>query len=265
MAAVMEPETKNAAAQYERDGFVLGPQIVPADLVRRAVERMDEVRMGRYETGVAPKSRVWNPGDDPLKICKIDNAQLCDRVILELVSHPEIGRWAARVTGAKMVQVWATQLLYKPPGGADASNVGWHQDRQYWPYWDGEVFTAWIALSDVTSDAGPIRFVTGSHRWGEVSGGDFFGGNLQGLREKMTIPAGAVWAEAEGVLPPGAASFHHRLTIHGSGPNRSSGPRRSFALHLRTEKSSPVKDKDSHGYASRLDDPVCCPVIFGTT
>lgn len=262
MQTELETIPEAAVTQYERDGFLLMTGAVSPDLVRRAVARMDEVRMGRYETGVAPSSRVWKPGDNPLKLCKIDNAQLSDRTILELVSHPEIGRRAAQLTGAKMVQVWATQLLYKPPGGEEAGNVGWHQDRQYWPYWEGEVFTAWIALSDVTSDAGPIRFVRGSHRWGEINGGDFFGGDLEKLRGKMTLPAGAAWEEVEGILPPGGMSFHSRLTVHGSGPNRSQGPRRSFALHLRTERSRPIPGVPDHGYASYLDDSVRCPVIY---
>ena len=68
------------------------------------------------------------------------------------------------------------------------------------------------------------------------------------------------------VLPPGAGSFHHRLTYHGSGPNTSSGPRRSFAIHLRTQNSeladlSPLPVEEA-AYLSYLDDPELCPVIY---
>lgn len=262
MPRTLEPETSTLTERFERDGFAFTPPILPPDLVRRAVERMDAVIQGEYATGRAPCSRCWNPGDDPKKICKIDNAQVCDPVILELISHPEIGRWAAEATGARMVQVWSTQLLYKPLGGETAGNVGWHQDRQYWKYWDGEVFTAWLALCDIDSAIGPVTFVRGSHRWGELSGGDFFGGDLNVLRGKMTIPNGAAWEEVEGLLPAGAMSLHHRLTIHGSGPNRTQRPRRSFALHLRTEKSGRVASVPDGGYASHLDEPGYCPVIY---
>jgi ectoine hydroxylase-related dioxygenase (phytanoyl-CoA dioxygenase family) len=46
--------------------------------------------------------------------------------------------------------------------------VGWHQDWQYWRYWedDSELFTAWIAISDVQEDLGPVSFLVGSHQWG---------------------------------------------------------------------------------------------------
>lgn len=59
----------------------------------------------------------------------------------------------------------------------------------------------------------------------------------------------------------GAMSFHHRLTIHGSGPNNSSRPRQSFAVHLRTEKSWPRADADAYKTA-HLEDPVASPIIF---
>jgi len=266
MPKTLDAATQSLAARYAQDGFVVAPPVIPADLVRRASEHMDAVMRCEYETKVPPHSRCWNPGDDPKKICKIDNAQLSDRTILELVSHPEIGRFAAEVTGAKMVQVWSTQLLFKPPGGDVAGfggNVGWHQDYQYWPYWEGEVFTAWVALCDVAAELGPVKFVRGSQNWGALKGGDFFGGDLEGVRKKISLPADAKWEEVEAVMPAGACSFHHKYTIHGSGPNLSDRPRRSFALHMRTEKSKRVPGAEDHGYTSHLDDPARCPVIFG--
>jgi ectoine hydroxylase-related dioxygenase (phytanoyl-CoA dioxygenase family) len=175
------------------------------------------------------------------------------------VSDPAIGRLAAAATGARWVQIWATQLLFKPPGDGGSASVGWHQDLFYWQtVWEGEVFTAWLALSDVTPDAGPMRFVRGSHQWGMQEGGDFFNINLDGLKENLKIE-NREWKEVASVLPPGGVSLHHNLTLHGSGANRSSGPRRSIAIHLRTEKSRPIAE---HPYTTELADPIKCPVIF---
>ena len=86
----------------------------------------------------------------------------------------------AALTGAKMVQVWATQLLHKPGGPEATGQVGWHQDFQYWNTWwkpESEVFTAWLALSDALSDieesSGPMCFVPCSHGWGLMPEGNF--------------------------------------------------------------------------------------------
>src|SRR4029079_11699315 len=144
-------------SDYERDGFVVAPQLVGPDLVDEAVARMDAVIAGAYETGVAPHWRRWDPGDDELRLRKLDQPQLCDRTLQRLVADPAIGRAAAEVTGADWIQVWAVQLLYKPPGGGCSGNVGWHQDQQYWLRWwtpDSELLTCWLALSDVTEESG---------------------------------------------------------------------------------------------------------------
>ena len=149
---------------------VLQP-VMPAEVVDAAVAGMNAVRAGQYDTGCPPENSRWTPGDDPQTLCKIEMPQLASRAIMDLVAHPALGKLAAEVTGAKMVQVWWVQLLYKPvgePKGERVTNIGWHQDRYYWRAWEdgSELFTAWIALSDITPDAGPMRFVPGSHRWG---------------------------------------------------------------------------------------------------
>lgn len=246
---------------FEDNGFCLVPQVVPPELIARTLPRMEAVMMGEYATGVAPMPS-WNPGDDPTKIRKIDQAHLSDHTLFELVSHPAIGQWAAAITGAKMVQVWAVQMLYKPSGGSTAGGIGWHQDWQYWNNWwqpDSEVFTAWLALSDVREESGPMRFVTGSHRWGFLDQGNFFQGDLE--RDQIQVPPGQEWNEVPAVLPPGGVSFHHRFTYHGSGPNVSNEPRCSFAIHLRTEKSAPIAGSTEY-YVSHLNDPQISPIIY---
>lgn len=253
--------------RYERDGFYIhAAPVLPPGLLERAARGLDEVRAGVYDTGEVPDGRLWNPGDDPHALCKIEQPQLANHALREALCSPLLGQLAGAITGAQMVQVWWVQLLYKPgtPDAAStaaATNVGWHQDRAYWPYWDedSEVFTAWLALSDVTPDAGPMVFVPGSHRWGLLEGSDFFAQDQKAVRAAISIPEGETWREAPVVLPPGGVSFHHRLLFHGSYRNVSNGPRRSLAIHLRTEKSNTRPDSWRARY---LDRPEICPVIF---
>lgn len=256
-AAQIPPD---ADVRYRRDGFYFSPSIIPADLIERVSASMDAVMAGDYETG-APPRRSWNPGDDPKRIRKIDQAHLSDRTIYELASHPEIGRWAAALAGAKRIQLWASQMLYKPAVGEVTGNVGWHQDKQYWRYMEGELFTAWVAVSDVKEESGPMRFLRGSHRWGLLDSGDFFGHDHDAQRKDIAVPDGESWEEVEAVLPPCAVSFHDRHTYHASGPNASDAPRRSFAFHLRTENARPVEGRTDY-YVQHLDDPAYCPVLY---
>lgn len=258
----------DASAQYTKDGFYLANEpILSGDIVERATAGMDAVRAGNYDTGTAPPKSAWNPGDDPDTLCKIELPQLASGDIQQLVSHPELGKWAAAVTGAERVQVWWVQLLYKPTSPPDTDKnvqVGWHQDRHYWQAWEegSELFTAWVALSDVAEDAGPMRFARGSHEWGLIDEGGFYAQDLQAQLHNINMPEGAAWEETPALLPPGGASFHHCLTFHGSGMNVSGRPRRSLAIHMRTENSRPVDDL-RQGLTEFIDDPVICPTIFG--
>jgi len=251
-----------ARTQYERDGFCMTPNALDPARVPDACAVMDRVVHGEYATGVSPVGVNWRPGDDPSALVKIDQPQLSDQAISELLVESRIGEYAASLMNADMVQAWAVQLLLKPPAATGWGSVGWHQDDDYWHnWWDGEVFTCWLALSDVTAEAGPLRFVPRSHRWGYLASGNFFSPELGDGREKFPIPDGEAWQEVEAVPPAGGASFHHRRTIHGSGINTSSGPRRSYAVHLRTDRSTPLAGAPAP-YRDHLDDPAVCPVLF---
>ncbi|MCY4118187.1 MAG: phytanoyl-CoA dioxygenase family protein [Caldilineaceae bacterium] len=261
-------EARLTRQHYEQDGFYICTEpLIPLDLVERAVSGMDAVRAGNYDTGIPPRPSRWNPGDDLYALCKIEKPQIANRAIMELVSHPALGEKAAEVSGARAVQVWWVQLLYKPPsvpGQQPRTNIGWHQDYNYWGAWeeDSELFTAWVALSDVSPEAGPMNFVAGSHRWGLSTESDFYSQEYASLRETIRSAHGQEWREVPAILPPGSASFHQKLTFHGSGPNLSSQPRRSFAVHMRTENSRPKGDL-RQGLTAFIDDPAFCPIVFG--
>jgi len=257
--------TLDAATFYREHGYYLHAEpVLSPEAIAAAVEGMEAVRDGHYETGIPPEDSPWSPGDDPRKLCKIEMAQQCNRAIMAAVANPRLGEVASRLTGASLIQAWWVQLLMKPslePGGAFSANVGWHQDRQYWDVWEdgSELFTAWLALSDVTDAAGAMRFVPGSHTWGLLGQGDF---HAQELAGQIDVPEGKTWREVSGVLPPGGVSFHHNLTLHASGPNRSGAPRLSLAIHLRTEKSNP-KGGARKGLAQFIDDTARCPILWG--
>jgi len=259
MEAALAPE---AGQKFATDGyFIATGSLIDDDVLAAARVGMDAVRDGQFDTGVPPTNDVTY---DPSQLCKINNAHLASRGIHDLLTDSNIGQWVAALTGASMVQVFATQLLIKPYNSQAGGHVGWHQDRQYWRFWQepGGLLTAWVALSDVTPASGPMRFVRGSHRWGFLDQGDFFGSDHEALREMIQMPDGAIWEETEAVLPPGGVSFHNCLTYHGSGPNTSAGPRCSVAVHLRTQEAQPVPDKPNY-YTSHLDDEAQCPVIYG--
>ncbi len=263
----MQAPPHSLAAEFVRDGFLIHPEpIFPENIINLGIEQIQAVRRGEYNTGRSPRDSPWNPGDDPNTLCKIEQPQFASHGLRELLKYPGLGRLAADISGASMVQVWWVQLLYKPStpeGTASTTSVGWHQDRSYWGVWEkeSELFTAWIGLSDVTLASGPMRFVLGSHKWGFRNDSNFFEQNIEDQRKTISVPDGERWMEAAAVMSPGGVSFHDKLTFHGSGPNHSGSPRISLAVHLRTEKSKPVDNKRV-GLTEFIDDQDLCPVIY---
>jgi len=259
--------SSSLATQYETDGFVICPnQVVPAEIIRKASLGMDELRAGHYETGQPPQPSPWQPGDNTEKLCKIEMPQIANAAIMDLITYPAIGQIAAEITGAKMVQVWWVQMLGKPPATQqEKTHIGWHQDRAYWQVWEegSPLLTAWVAVSNVTEKDGPMKFVRGSHHWGFLEKqGDFHGQDHQKQQSEIQRLKTGKWEETAVTMPAGGASFHHCLTYHASGPNLSSTLRRSFAIHLRTEKAKTVYDRRV-GLTQFIDKFDYCPIIYG--
>ena len=259
-------KTAELRERYGQDGYYIhGASILSPELLARTTRGLEEVCEGMYDTGLEPAERLWNPGDDPRTLRKIEQPQLANYALREAINAPLLGQLAGALTDAGKVQVWWVQLLYKPGTPRIETvevktSVGWHQDQAYWKEWEdgSELFTAWLALSDVTPEAGPMVFIPGSHRWGLLKGGDFFGQDLNAVQSTFSIPPGEQWSEVINALPPGGVSFHHRLLIHGSRPNNSLLPRRSLAIHMRTEKSNP---RPGSWVTRYLDQPAISPMI----
>ena len=96
---------------------------------------------------------------------------------------------------------------------------GWHQDAARIRVEPGFVL-AFIAISDATQDNGCLRVIPGTHRevlpFSLVSYAD-----RQVARVREVDESGAV----DMVLAKGQVGLLHCNTVHGSGPNRSSGRR----------------------------------------
>lgn len=256
-----------ARGRYVADGFCLSQPLVDPGTVVKARRAAEAIVYGRYETGITPIYRNWAPGDQRRSLVKIDLPHLCNRTLQRLVSDHGIGAWVAALLQAKFVQVWACELLYKlpePTPGPDQGVVGWHQDHHSFDHWAGEICTLWLALTDVGENDGPVRYVAGSYRWGLLEEARFFfQTDLDEQRNQIGTPVGKAWREVGATLPAGAASMHHRMTLHASGPNHSDTPRIGIAMHLRTERARLVPTSEPPFHTPDLADSYACPVLVG--
>jgi len=137
---------------------------------------------------------------------------------------------ASQLLGDVPVRFWHDQIFWKPPkkGGV----VAWHQDYSYWTRTKPVAhLTCWCGLDDSTKENGCLQYIAGSHGWGllpkTVLAGDIAGikAYLNGKQKKQFEHP--LYAEVKA----GEAIFHHSLTLHGSGENKSDKPRRAFVIN----------------------------------
>ncbi|HLK59454.1 MAG TPA: phytanoyl-CoA dioxygenase family protein [Chthonomonadaceae bacterium] len=234
---------------YRENGYWLAPRILSGEELETLRDHYTRVVDGVYETGRTPWSRHPPLGEPVNRIVKIDNTYWTDATLAWLACHPLLGAMAARLAGASAIRLWHDQLLFKPPDSGEAGNVGWHQDYHYWQCTDPpNLLTAWVALDDVDEENGCMQMAPGSHRWGLLSEGDFLNKDLYGLRQRIEAVHGQPFETVFCKLPAGAVSFHHCLTVHGSGPNRSQRPRRSLVVHLMPEGTKYRANTPSEGH-----------------
>ena len=137
---------------------------------------------------------------------------------------------ASQLLGGKSVRFWHDQLFYKPAkkGGV----VAWHQDYSYWTRTKPiEHLTCWCALDDSTKENGCLQYIAGSHRWGLLPK-PVIAGELQGIKDYLNEDQKLQFAQPRyAEVKAGEAIFHHPLTLHGSGENKSDKPRRAFVIN----------------------------------
>ena len=254
---------KNYQKILNFNGFVLLPKIFESSSIERAKNGLWEVIKGRYETGIEPENRFWNPGDNSKDIIKIDKPHLSNKALFDLITTKSFGQYIAKITNSIKIQIWHTQAVWKPAGGGENGNAGWHRDAQYWPYWDPSgLYTAWIALSDVTIKSGPVKFIEKSNRWKSLRGLDFFDKEVK-KQELIISKTHKKFNVSDAILKKGQVSIHDALTYHSSGPNESKRPRVGMVVHFRNQNSRLKKPSaDEVEYLKQLKDYQRCPIIY---
>jgi Phytanoyl-CoA dioxygenase (PhyH) len=148
----------------------------------------------------------------------------------DVLWNPAFVMAASQLLGDKPVRFWHDQLFYKPAkkGGV----VAWHQDYSYWTRTKPiSHITCWTALDDATIENGCLHYIAGSHRWGLLPK-PVIAGELHGIKDFLNDEQKKMFEHPwPAPVKAGEAIFHHSLTLHGSGENKSEQPRRAFVVN----------------------------------
>ena len=195
-------------AQYHRDGYVSPVRAFSAEEAQayRARLEQSEREFGPLTVGEsASKTHVLFKWADEI----VRGSALLDAV--EDLIGPDI-------------LIYQLTMWIKP--ARDDAIVDWHQDASYFGLEPHEHVTAWVALTNATSEAGCVKVMPGSHRQGQLHHA------VRQGRARNMLPRGqSISTEfdastaVEMPVKPGEFSLHHTLAIHGSEPNRSNDRR----------------------------------------
>jgi hypothetical protein len=278
---------------YGRRGWFLSPRLftdIEVDELVAASERFYANGRDRGLPVRPPRLAYWEPQHGAVQRHN-DYIHYESDAIGRILRKPLLGAFAARLAQADEIRVFQSTLIYKPPRADEPTNVvPWHFDRHYWQSCTSDrMLTAFIPLHDCDEEMGTITMVDGSHRWHETGTDDsttrhFADRDKQDLEQLLHANAAHNNTEVHKipmVIPKGHVSFHHCRTYHGSGPNRSSRPRRAISFHLQDGGNAyrpyPLATggvvqynhdvlvrRTSQGHPDYAD-PVFCPVLWRST
>jgi hypothetical protein len=230
--------TDEVLAEYRERGYWISPKLFDDDQIERLRRAHERLWAGQHDHPVPSVYGFMARDLDTPKVRQQCDAFWFNDEIRRAVLSPILGGIGARLMGVDSVRLWHDQAIWKPGTAGlettNAGNIGWHQDYGYWTSAStSNMCSAWVALQDTDLANGGMRTIVGSHKWGLVEGSDTFGGkDLEALAEKFSARRGGAWLDEPCLLKAGQASFHHALTFHGSGPNRTDQPRLSVVAHM---------------------------------
>jgi hypothetical protein len=146
----------------------------------------------------------------------------------DLILYPKILDAVEDLIGPDIL-AWESVFFTKEPHTEDY--ISWHQDITYWGLEaEGDVVTAWVALSPSTVASGCMRVVPGTHLREVVPHSDTFGEhNMLSRGQEIAVEVDEAHA-VDLVLEPGQMSLHHVKIFHGSHQNRADDRRIGFAI-----------------------------------
>lgn len=227
----MEPTvtlTDDQVAFFHTNGFLCIEAITTQEEVARLCNVYDELfqrRAGR-ETGDQFDLAGTDEEGKEAALPQILSPGKYAPILREGQLFANAGEVARRLLGPDAT-FGGDHAIFKPAG--TGAPTPWHQDEAYWdPALDYRSISIWVPLQEATVENGCMHFLPGSQNW-EVKPHHSIGHDprVHGLEiDELPNPAEAVACP----LPPGGATIHLSRTLHYTGANTTSIPRRAYIL-----------------------------------
>ncbi|MBF6416327.1 phytanoyl-CoA dioxygenase family protein [Nocardia cyriacigeorgica] len=274
---------------YQQHGWFVTPRLFTDEAVDAASAALADHHKGKRDSALPialDEMDDWIEGS-------VHETRFNDHVALtnsrlgSFMLQPIIAAIAARLAQTGQIRLWLSSLIYKPPH--TKVTLEWHSDRVHWHTCTStNMLTAWIALQDCDESMGPVVMIDGSHRWPDTDAvravrynDTFFRGPDPARADSLLESIGMPIRRVPLLLRKGQVSFHHCMTIHGSGSNLSDRARVGLIVHMQDNANRYQRAYDDTGkLRSHVNDQMCgrltngdvdyrdpkiCPVLWDTT
>jgi ectoine hydroxylase-related dioxygenase (phytanoyl-CoA dioxygenase family) len=220
--------TAEQAARFRREGYVILPRYMPAEVLA-AVRADCDAEIARRDAEMEAKGLTVDGITHYKRRYFLENSYVRHEAVRRWVFSPEMAA-VARAALGDTAQLFLEQFVVK---GCDAgSKFGWHQDSGYVGYPHREYLTCWIALDDVSEANGTISVLPFGRSGAdphlvprhlkEAGTNDMIGYHGEDPGEPVVIPAGSL------------VMFSSHL-FHRSGPNNTHALRRAWLIQYTAE------------------------------
>ncbi|XP_034940389.1 phytanoyl-CoA dioxygenase, peroxisomal-like [Chelonus insularis] len=214
---------------YEKNGYIVIPQLVFPEILRKCSQRFDDIASGRVDKG---HITVMKDITDKKSVNKVQDLNF-DQVFRQYIEYKKILDIVETFTGPNIIAAH-TMLIAKPPdAGSRSSRHPPHQDLYYFPFRPANrIVAAWTAIERCDTENGCLFVSPGSHTINKLlphtypRDSDANNKFYHGIQE---LPDSTKWIDLE--MEPGDTAFFHPLLIHGSGVNRSNRTRKAISCH----------------------------------
>jgi hypothetical protein len=166
-------------------------------------------------------------GCEPRLLFRSDEMMwLHDELVRRFVLSKRVAQIVSELLGVQAVRLYHDNALSKEPG---CGRTPWHYDYHHFPIDSLNVCTAWIPLQAIPKEMGPLAFATGMETYKLVQGLPFSKFDASYDKQLSQIFAENHVPVDDSSFDLGEISFHHTLSFHTAGANRTSDSRMALA------------------------------------
>jgi hypothetical protein len=192
--------------RFRNDTFVRLPDVLPPAVVARLGLRLEELLDAAHGHDTAGR------------FLALEQMWLEDPLMEQLALSRRIGDLAAALLETDAVRLYHDNALSKESG---CGRTPWHHDAEHFPFTPADAVTAWMPVTAIPDEMGPLSFARGTHLVDLLADLPFDKSGTSydtAVAERLRSTGAQVVSEPYAV---GEVSFHSARCFHTAGPNRT--------------------------------------------